>query len=228
MSARLIELIEQLSARAFDPRVLDALTEIDRRLTALEERTAPPFSGNEVTANLLRAAEEARAKAVEDGLAVLEGRTTITCTCHRIDSWDGTVRGFEPIDGCAMHGNRPEDVAAREAFAEAWKARKQGAESEPAQWESAPEPQPTIPPGVIAGESMTAEQRAEVAKQHPEFSAREIYQGWWTNTNEPPTEDEPVTAGQRAAALVMLGPEIRAAREWPTELARALSEAVSR
>ena len=39
MSARLFELIEQLSARAFDPRVLDALTEIDRRLTALE-RTA--------------------------------------------------------------------------------------------------------------------------------------------------------------------------------------------
>ena len=64
-----------------------ALTEIDRRLKALEERTAPPFSGNEVTANLLRAAEEARAKAAEDGLAMLEKLPGLTL---------GTFRG-QPV-----------------------------------------------------------------------------------------------------------------------------------
>ena len=75
MNRTLPELIEQLTTRAACPSdITDALTEIDRRLTALEERTAPPLSGNEVTANLLRAAEDARAKAVEDGLAMLEGR----------------------------------------------------------------------------------------------------------------------------------------------------------
>ena len=41
MSARLSELIEQLTTRAACPSdITDALTEIDRRLTALEARTA--------------------------------------------------------------------------------------------------------------------------------------------------------------------------------------------
>lgn len=172
MSATLPELIEQLSSRAFDPRVLVALTEIDRRLTALEERTAPPFSGNEVTANLLRAAEEARAKAVEDGLAMLEKREP------------GSFGDYPSLQAY---------LAANKALVGAVDKHITGAES------------------------------------------------------------EPVTAGQGAAALVMLGPELRAeerkqraamqeatdagrvdvisssfsaAREWPTELARALSEAV--
>lgn len=118
----LIERIRESGTHGWDSsgHVLVALTEIDRRLTALEERTAPPFSGNEVTANLLRAAEEARAKAAEDGLAMLEGR------------------------------EQGGDIFGSAAF------------------------------GRAVGEALT--------------------QG---------AESEPVTAGQRAAALVMLGPELR-------------------
>lgn len=123
------ELIERIRESGGSLTIELALTEIDRRLTALEERTAPPFSGNEVTANLLRAAEEARAKAAEDGLAMLEKREP------------GSFGDYPSLQAY---------LAANKALVGAVDKHITGAES------------------------------------------------------------EPVTAGQRAAALVMLGPELRA------------------